>query len=154
MAEILAVAGPAITALTGVYGAVDESGQNGQTRADAERSGQRSRQQINRLQQGPAAMPGYTQSVQGYGMPDASGQYTPIQPQFTDGPPEGMAQGNAQLPQQAQMIGQSNHQMQQDPLQEAATAGYMQGLYEGQMAVQPQTFGGVPVWFDDGPQNG
>jgi hypothetical protein len=153
MAEILAVAGPAITALTGVYGAVDESGQNGQTRADAERSGQRSRQQINRLMQGPAAMPGYTQSVQGYGMPDASGQYTPIQPQFTDGPPEGMAQGNTQFPQQAQMSGPAPG-MQQDPLQEAAAAGYMQGLYEGQMAVQPQTFGGVPVWFDDGEQRG
>ncbi len=150
MAEVLTAAGPIITAATGVYGAIDESGQNAQARADAERSGQRARNQISRLQQGPAPMPEYGQSVQGYGMPDANGQYAPIsappQPQFTDGPPQGGAQSWAPAPMQ---------QPTQDPIQGAMMEGYMQGLAAAQQPPQAwgpqQMFGAAaPVWFDDG----
>jgi hypothetical protein len=145
MADPLTIATVGGLALQGVSMAASAQAgheEGTQSRADAEQTGRLARQQNTRLMAGPAAMPEYTQSVQGYGMPDANGQYAPMaapmQPQFSDG--AGRATGQTDF-------------AQQDPLQEAATAGYMQGLYEAQQAMQPNVFG-VPVWFDDGEQRG
>jgi hypothetical protein len=157
----------------GAQGAHEEGTQN---RADAERSGQRSRNQISRLTQGSAPMPGYTQSVQGYGMPDASGQYTqtnlPAQPApFTDGPqqaaieaflPPGAGQAPAATadPELVRQYEQYLQQFQQPGAvqpgagaPQAMTPMYQQPVTDADIYALglSQLFGpAAPVWFDDG----
>lgn len=104
--------------------------------------------QNQRLLAGPVGPPTeYGQQVQGYGYADENGQYAPVQ-SGTPAPqvdPQVMAAANAGMPPQV------------DPYQAAMMAQQPQVMMPQQMMTTPlpaaQMFG-IPVWFDDGQQNG
>lgn len=153
-ATIVTAAGAALQGLSMVGGAIGGAQNAAGERADTEAAAQQARMQNNRLLQGGAEMPGYTQAPMGYGPAGDDGQYT-----ATQAPAAAFSDGMDNAPAPAATG--------PDPALVNAYQDYLAKFQGGvqqtpaapmpMMPVGPQpvdSMFGLPVFFEDGAQRG